>query len=113
MPAAAGADLLAAHQAGLSVIVKEAMANGRLTGRNADPGFASRLAVLQDTAQQVGSSSSSISVLLIWHAASLSSRDVLSDAREVGVPRELSAPRSCKQKNTPWRLHVSLQYYQE
>jgi dTDP-4-amino-4,6-dideoxygalactose transaminase len=49
----AGADLLAAHQAGLSVIVKEAMANGRLTARNAHPAFASRLALLQQTAQQV------------------------------------------------------------
>jgi hypothetical protein len=49
----AGADLLAAHEAGCSVIIKEAMANGRLTARNADPAFASRLALLQETAQQV------------------------------------------------------------
>lgn len=48
----AGPELLAAHQAGLSIIIKEAMANGRLTGRNADPAFAARLALLQDTAQQ-------------------------------------------------------------
>jgi aryl-alcohol dehydrogenase-like predicted oxidoreductase len=29
-----------AHQAGFGVVVKEALANGRLTGRNDDPAFA-------------------------------------------------------------------------
>ena len=37
----AGPALLEAHAAGLGVIIKEALANGRLTNRNPDPGFAS------------------------------------------------------------------------
>ena len=46
-PSAAPA-LEAAHAAGLGVIVKEALANGRLTDRNRDPGFAARRRVLAD-----------------------------------------------------------------
>lgn len=39
-----------AHGAGMRVIVKEALANGRLTTRNADPAFASRITILGDEA---------------------------------------------------------------
>ncbi len=42
----AGAALNAAHQQGLGVIVKEAVANGRLTSRNSNPEFQSKRAVL-------------------------------------------------------------------
>jgi aryl-alcohol dehydrogenase-like predicted oxidoreductase len=38
--------LAAAHAAGMGVIVKEALANGRLTERNDDPAFAERRALL-------------------------------------------------------------------
>lgn len=46
--------LLAARQAGLGVIVKEALANGRLTHRNREPGFADRRVVLEDQAARLG-----------------------------------------------------------
>jgi aryl-alcohol dehydrogenase-like predicted oxidoreductase len=42
----AGAALAEARAHGVGVIVKEALANGRLTGRNADPAFARELAAL-------------------------------------------------------------------
>lgn len=42
--------LEAAHAAGFGVIVKEALANGRLTDRNRDPGFAARRRILADLA---------------------------------------------------------------
>lgn len=48
----AGAALSAAHDAGLGVIVKEALANGRLTPRNTNPTFAPKMALLQKVAQQ-------------------------------------------------------------
>jgi aryl-alcohol dehydrogenase-like predicted oxidoreductase len=48
-----GTSLLAAHEAGMHVIVKEAMANGRLTDRNASPAFVPKLARLQATAEKV------------------------------------------------------------
>ncbi|KAK3262098.1 hypothetical protein CYMTET_29027 [Cymbomonas tetramitiformis] len=49
----AGDALLAAHNAGMDVIVKEAMANGRLTDRNLDPEFAPKLEALQLVAKQM------------------------------------------------------------
>lgn len=48
--------LAAAHAAGMGVIVKEALANGRLTARNADPAFAPARAVLDAQASRLGCS---------------------------------------------------------
>jgi aryl-alcohol dehydrogenase-like predicted oxidoreductase len=45
----AGEALQEAHEAGMGVIVKEALANGRLTPRNQDPAFQSRLDILNKT----------------------------------------------------------------
>ncbi len=50
----AAAALEAAHTAGMRVIIKEALANGRLTERNIDPAFASRMATLQEEARRLG-----------------------------------------------------------
>jgi aryl-alcohol dehydrogenase-like predicted oxidoreductase len=49
----AGPALAAAHAAGLGVVVKEALANGRLTARNDDPGFAPQRALLEQQAQRL------------------------------------------------------------
>lgn len=51
-----GSALSEAHAAGLGVIVKEALANGRLTSRNPDPAFATKLAILQREAARFDSS---------------------------------------------------------
>jgi aryl-alcohol dehydrogenase-like predicted oxidoreductase len=45
----AGPALQAAHEAGMGVIVKEALANGRLTPRNVDPAFAGKRRILEET----------------------------------------------------------------
>jgi aryl-alcohol dehydrogenase-like predicted oxidoreductase len=50
----AGDALGEAREAGLGVIAKEALSNGRLTGRNADPSFAPRLAILRHEAARLG-----------------------------------------------------------
>lgn len=50
----AGEALAEAHAAGMGVIVKEALANGRLTDRNADPAFAARRNLLLQAAQEAG-----------------------------------------------------------
>ncbi|CAN5809783.1 aldo/keto reductase [soil metagenome] len=54
-PSAAPA-LQEAHEAGVGVIVKEALANGRLTDRNRDPAFASRQALLAREAERLKAS---------------------------------------------------------
>jgi aryl-alcohol dehydrogenase-like predicted oxidoreductase len=43
----AGPALAEAHAAGMGVVIKEALANGRLTARNVDPAFAPRRRVLE------------------------------------------------------------------
>ncbi|MBK7893947.1 MAG: aldo/keto reductase [Anaerolineaceae bacterium] len=48
----ATAVLTAAHEAGLGVIVKEALANGRLTPRNQTPSFQPQMQTLRQLAQQ-------------------------------------------------------------
>jgi len=52
----AGAALATAHAAGVGVIVKEALANGRLTARNADPTFAATRARLASMAARLACS---------------------------------------------------------
>jgi aryl-alcohol dehydrogenase-like predicted oxidoreductase len=47
----AGVALEVAHNAGLGVIVKEVLANGRLTSRNQDPSFAPKRRLLEEIAQ--------------------------------------------------------------
>lgn len=42
-----------AHATGMGIIVKEALANGRLTPRNADPAFAGKLALLERQAARL------------------------------------------------------------
>jgi aryl-alcohol dehydrogenase-like predicted oxidoreductase len=50
----AGPALAEAHAAGLGVILKEALANGRLTARNDDPAFEARRRVLGVEASRLG-----------------------------------------------------------
>src|SRR5207302_1683765 len=45
--------LQTAHDAGLGVIVKEALANGRLTTRNADPAFTPQQTLLEKEAARL------------------------------------------------------------
>ncbi|MFE3901491.1 aldo/keto reductase [Streptomyces sp. NPDC059153] len=56
----AGAALAEAHEAGLTVIVKEAMANGRLAGAEAP-------AVVQEIAAEAGLGSDAIALALVLH----------------------------------------------
>jgi aryl-alcohol dehydrogenase-like predicted oxidoreductase len=46
--------LAEAHATGMGVIVKEALANGRLTSRNADPTFSTQRAILEEIAAEQG-----------------------------------------------------------
>lgn len=49
----AGTALSAAHAQGVGVIVKEALANGRLTERNQEPGFSDKLHLLRQEAERL------------------------------------------------------------
>jgi aryl-alcohol dehydrogenase-like predicted oxidoreductase len=62
----AGPALAEAHAAGLGVIVKEALANGRLTGRNTDPAFAPRLDVLRREAARLDTSVDALALAAVF-----------------------------------------------
>ena len=72
----AGQALMLAHQAGLGVVVKEALANGRLTERNDDPAFAPKRRRLEATAERLGASLDALALAAVlgqpWADAVLS-----------------------------------------
>jgi aryl-alcohol dehydrogenase-like predicted oxidoreductase len=58
----AGKYLARAHAAGLGIIVKEALANGRLTDRHSNPRFGRQMAILRGEAQRLGTSVDGLSL---------------------------------------------------
>ena len=63
----AGPALQRAHDSGLSVIVKESLANGRLTTRNSKPEFESKLALLKKTASSLDTTVDALSLAAVWN----------------------------------------------
>ena len=63
----AGHVLAAAHAAGMGVIVKEALANGRLTPRNQDPSFAAQRRLLEAAAASVGVTIDALALAAVLH----------------------------------------------
>lgn len=61
----AGAALAEAHRAGMRVIVKEGLANGRLTARNRDRSFAAKRAVLDRLAKRLGSTIDAVALAAV------------------------------------------------
>jgi aryl-alcohol dehydrogenase-like predicted oxidoreductase len=72
----AGPALARAGAAEVQIIVKEALANGRLTGRNAEPAFAAKRAVLDRQAARLGTTIDALSLAAAlaqpWASAVLS-----------------------------------------
>jgi aryl-alcohol dehydrogenase-like predicted oxidoreductase len=60
LESSAGPALAEARAAGIGVIIKEALANGRLTDRNREPDFASKLGVLQSESRKLGTSTDAL-----------------------------------------------------
>jgi aryl-alcohol dehydrogenase-like predicted oxidoreductase len=58
----AGPALREAHSAGIGVIVKESLANGRLAGRDPSPAFASRRTLLRQVADRLGVSPDRVAI---------------------------------------------------
>lgn len=61
----AGIMLAEAHRAGIGVIVKEALANGRLTERNTAPSFAHKRHRLQAEARRLGTTLDAVSIAAV------------------------------------------------
>jgi aryl-alcohol dehydrogenase-like predicted oxidoreductase len=92
----AGPALAAAHAAGLGVIIKEGLANGRLTTRNTDAAFAPKRLVLERTATRLGTSLDALCLAAImaqpWPDVVLSGAatadQIRSNAAALTVPRD-------------------------
>jgi aryl-alcohol dehydrogenase-like predicted oxidoreductase len=61
----AGPALAEARAAGVGVIVKEALANGRLTARNDDPNFAEKRQALEAAAARLGTTLDALSLAAV------------------------------------------------
>ncbi len=60
-------ELQAASEAGMGIIVKEALANGRLTDRNQDPDFENQLEILAGQAKRLGISIDALALAVVLH----------------------------------------------
>ena len=65
LESSAGAVLMEAHLAGMGIIIKEALANGRLTARNTQPSFAKQLELLSALAETYDCSMDAIALAYI------------------------------------------------
>jgi aryl-alcohol dehydrogenase-like predicted oxidoreductase len=106
----AGSALAAAHEQGMGVIIKEALANGRLTARNADPEFAPKLQILEGEAERLETSLDALALAAClaqpWADVVLSGaatvEQVRSNARATSVPWDREASeRLAKLAETP------------
>ena len=61
----AGDTLDEAHRAGMGIIIKEAVANGRLTSRNRNPEFAAKKAVLERAAESQGNTIDAVAIAAV------------------------------------------------
>src|SRR5262249_23384934 len=81
----AGPALARAHQAGRGVVVKEALANGRLTARNAAPAFAARRRLREGVAPRLGATLDALALAAVlaqpWANAVLSGATTLEQLR--------------------------------
>lgn len=72
----AGVALQEANEAGMGVIVKEALANGRLTTRNNEPAFRAKRLLLEETAGELGVSIDALALAAVlaqpWASVTLS-----------------------------------------
>jgi aryl-alcohol dehydrogenase-like predicted oxidoreductase len=95
----AGTALQEARAAGIGVIVKEALANGRLTSRNSDPAFARQRALLEREAGRLGATPDALAITAVlaqpWVDVALSGATTVdqlrSNLRALDVPWDAEA----------------------
>jgi aryl-alcohol dehydrogenase-like predicted oxidoreductase len=116
----AGAALAEAHGAGLGVIVKEALANGRLTERNHDPAFAPQLQALRAQASRLGCTLDALAIAAAlaqpWAAVVLSgavtAAQVRSNLAALSVPWDDEAAAAlatlAEQPRAYWQIRSAL-----
>lgn len=116
----AGSTLEAAHREGLGVIIKEALANGRLTRRNDAPEFAKKLEVLKKQAERLGTTVETLALAAPlqqpWVSVVLSGAakvgDLLENLDAVNVPWDEEIEEALEELAEPpeqyWRTRAAL-----
>lgn len=107
--------LFQARQSGMGVIVKEALANGRLTDRNDDPAFAGKRFILEREASRLGCTIDQLALAAVldrpWVDCVLSgastSEQLRSNARAVCVTLDTEA-----RENLRWLAEPVAQYWE-
>jgi aryl-alcohol dehydrogenase-like predicted oxidoreductase len=115
-----GPALAEAHEEGVGVIVKEGLANGRLTARNDDPAFAECRRQLEATAGRLGTSLDALALAGVlarpWVdvvlSGAASTEQVLSNAQALAVNWDGEAERNltalAEETDEYWRMRGSL-----
>ncbi len=118
----AGGALADAHSAGMGVIIKEGLANGRLTDRNHDPGFSDTLGRLEREAARLECTVDALALAAIvsrpWVDVVLSGASLIdqleSNLRALDVDWDARAERALAQLNeaprTYWAIRGGLSW---
>jgi aryl-alcohol dehydrogenase-like predicted oxidoreductase len=118
----AGAALAAAGKMGIGVIVKEALANGRLTERNSEPAFARKLKILKHEAQRLETSVDGLALAAVlaqpWVDVVLSgaatNNHLQSNLKSLDVRWDDQAESELKEllesEETYWKIRSGLQW---
>jgi aryl-alcohol dehydrogenase-like predicted oxidoreductase len=116
----AGAALAEAHRAGLGVVVKEALANGRLTARNREPELADRQQTLTALARRFDASMDAVALAAAlarpWASVVLSGAatpgQLASNLQALDIPwdadAELALPRLTEEPTAYWQTRSEL-----
>jgi aryl-alcohol dehydrogenase-like predicted oxidoreductase len=104
-----GPALAEAHAAGMGVVIKEALANGRLTARNEDPAFAPQRRVLEAEARRLGTTIDAVALAAAlaqpWADVVLSgaatSEQLASNLRALAVVRDEAADERLRALEEP------------
>jgi len=115
-----GEALKAAHEAGWGVIIKEALANGRLTSRNDHPDFQAQMALLKQISAELGTTIDALAMAYVlaqpWVDVVLSGAAQEAHLRsnlaalEVEIPQEVQKRLSelCEEPKAYWQIRKSL-----
>jgi aryl-alcohol dehydrogenase-like predicted oxidoreductase len=99
---AAGSALAEAHVAGMGVIIKEPLANGRLTERNTDPSFAAARGVLERAARRAGATIDAIALAAVlaepWADVVLSGAATVEQLESNVAARALALDRTTREE---------------
>ena len=117
-----GRALKQAHEVGMGIIIKEALANGRLTERNQHPAFSQKRKLLESVAQSLGTTSDAVALAAVlsqpWVDVALSGATTIdqitsnAEALEIGLDSWLAGLLDALRENPQeyWQIRSALDW---